>query len=136
MRRGARSAGPSPFFVRQPERPGRNRLQLGEGRAMKLRAIAAAGVVLLLAACGSGAKGPNNEQLASQVLDKLGAKSTTLVCWTQDGYLAGAFHHSYNRTCGPNQGSSSIYIALDTKKGTWCVITPRYAKLPLCPGFG
>jgi hypothetical protein len=102
---------------------------------MKLRAIAATGVVVLLTACGGG-KGLDNEQLASQLLDKLGAKSTTLVCWSQDGYLAGAFHHSYNRTCGPQQGSSSIYIELNTKKGTWCVITPRYAKLPLCSGFG
>ena len=103
---------------------------------MKLWAIAAAGVVLLLTACGSGTKGPNDEQLASQLLGKLGATTTTLVCWSQDGHLGGAFHHDYNRVCGAKQGSSSIYIALDAKKGTWCVITPRYAKLPLCPGFG
>jgi hypothetical protein len=101
---------------------------------MKLLAIAVAGAVLLLTACGS--KGPGNDELAAQVLQKLGAGSTTLVCWSQNGYLGGAFHHRYNRACGAQQGSTSIYIDLDTKKGTWCVITPRYARLPLCPGFG
>ena len=66
--------------------------------------------------------------------EKLGAKNTTLVCWTQEGYLSGAFHHSYNRVCGPREGLDSVYITMDTKKGTWCVVTPRYVKLPLCPG--
>ena len=79
---------------------------------------------------------PDNGELAAQVLQKLGAGSTSLVCFTHEGYLGGAFHHAYNRACGPKQGVSSIYIELDVKQGTWCVITPRYAKLPLCPGFG
>ena len=102
---------------------------------MKPGAIAVA-AVLLLAVCGCGSKGPSNKELAAQVLAKLGTPSTTLVCWNEKGYLGGAFHHAFNRTCGARQGLESIYIAVDTKKGTWCVITPRLAKLPLCPGFG
>jgi hypothetical protein len=102
---------------------------------VKLRASAALGVVFL-AACGGGHKVPDNGELASQLRQKLGNGSATLVCFTHKGYLGGVFHHAYDRGCGPRQGVSSIYIDLDEQTGTWCVITPRYAKLPLCPGFG
>jgi len=100
---------------------------------MRLRAIAILGVVLL-AACGGGSKAPDNQELASQILQKLGVKNTTLVCWTHVGRLGGAFHHAYNRECGPSQGVGSIYIDMNMKHATWCVVTPRYVKLPLCPG--
>lgn len=86
-------------------------------------------LVLALAACGSGY---SNKKLGLQVTKAIGA-NTPLVCWSQHGFLRGAFNHSYNRVCGVNRTQGTVFLSVDTKKRTWCAVSPRYGRLPVCP---
>jgi hypothetical protein len=96
-------------------------------------------LLLLVTACGGGPHAArttssgaplDNAALAAQVTEALGAKRP-LVCTTKAGFLASVFNHRYNRICGVLRGQPAVYISLDTKHGTWCAVSPRFARA--CP---
>jgi hypothetical protein len=90
-------------------------------------------LVAPLAACGG--KGPlTNGQLADQVTKTFKAQSP-YVCWTHGGYLKFPFDHRYDHVCGVSRTVSQIYLVVEPKKRSWCVVTPRVKNVPLCKIF-
>jgi hypothetical protein len=87
------------------------------------------GLVLILAACGGGY---SNKTLAEDVTKAMHANSP-LVCWSQKGYIASYFRHSYDHVCGLVRTQATVYVDVNEKKHTWCSVAPRYARLPVCP---
>jgi hypothetical protein len=87
-------------------------------------------LVLALTACGGG--GYDNKTLAKDVTTAMHA-NRPLVCWSQKGYLASFYRHSYNRVCGLVPTAATVFIDVNVGKHTWCSVAPRYQRLPVCP---
>jgi hypothetical protein len=97
---------------------------------VKLCGPAVLALVLALTACGGGY---SDKALATDVTKAM-RTNAPLVCWKQKGHLAGFFSHSYDHVCGLLRTQPSVYIdVMDKKKHTWCAVSPRYARLPVCP---
>jgi hypothetical protein len=87
-------------------------------------------LVAPLAACGKSAL--TNEQLGDEVTKTFNAH-TPFVCWTKSGYLKYPFAHAYDHVCGVSRNVSQVFLVVDAKKRSWCIVTPREKKLPNCP---
>jgi hypothetical protein len=95
---------------------------------VKLCGTALLVLVLGLSACGGG--GYDNKELAQDVTKAMRA-NTPLVCWDKKGDLA-VYGHSYNRVCGLFRSQASVFVDVNEGKHTWCSVSPRYPRLPVC----
>jgi hypothetical protein len=84
-----------------------------------------------LAACG-GKPALTNARLGDEVT-KTFAAHTPFVCWTKSGFLKYPFAHAYDHVCGVSRSVSQIFLVVDEKKRSWCILAPREKKLPNCP---
>jgi hypothetical protein len=102
-------------------------------RRVKLWRPAAVLACIALALAGCGSKHFSDKDLADSV-GKAVRVNQPLVCWHQNGRLGGFFNHSYNRVCGFLKTQPSIYVDVtDEGAHTWCSVSPRYKRLPVCP---
>lgn len=102
---------------------------------MKLRAAALAVAAAALAGCGGGKSSGaiGNATLASDLVKQVGL-SSSLVCWSKSGKLGQESAMGYDRVCGLSRTRPSIYVRTGTSdKGGWCIVTPRFVKVPRCP---
>ena len=94
-------------------------------------ALCVLALVAALAACGGGSY--SDKDLGTDLTKALGAGSP-LVCWHQKGTLGGQFNHAYNRVCGALRTTPSVFIDVSSEsKHTWCALSPRLRRLPVCP---
>jgi hypothetical protein len=92
-------------------------------------AVLVLALALGLTACGGGY---DNKALAKDVTTAMHA-NRPLVCWNRKGYLASFYQHSYNRVCGLVPTAATVFLDVNTSKHTWCSVSPRYKRLPVCP---